>query len=213
VRPPLGRWLQDRVVERKPAREARLRRGAILLGVPPQTAGNRLRLALTGTRLARTDQSRNRRGSSAEASVCRAKAASNRRASQPERVEDQARDDHCDHTRHDRDHASQGHFVDRPLVDRLCPLLERIGSTEKAVLPFECLERLLGADRLVRLALELSRDRDLGRLHIRHLTVETPQGEKERCESASEHEYADCDTDDVAEASQQEGNQPRQEHP
>jgi hypothetical protein len=58
-------------------------------------------------------------------------------ASQPERGEDQARDCNGDHAGRDRDHPSQGPFVDRPLVNRLCALLERIGSAKKSVLPLE----------------------------------------------------------------------------
>jgi hypothetical protein len=69
--------------------------------------------------------------------------------------------------------------------------LERIGSTEKAVLPFQRPECRRRPDRLVGLGIELPRDGDLARLHLSHLDMQAQQREEEDRETGGQHEHAD----------------------
>src|SRR5215207_7289733 len=50
---------------------------------------------------------------------------------QAERVEDQPGDGHRDDARRDREHARPRPLVDRPLVDRMRPLLEAVRGAEQ----------------------------------------------------------------------------------
>src|SRR5918995_7428381 len=73
---------------------------------------------------------------------------------QPDWVEDEAGDDDGGNARCDGHHACEGGFVERPLLDALCPLLQGLGCAEKADLLLEHRQRWLVMNRLVRLPVE-----------------------------------------------------------
>src|SRR5918995_3419399 len=95
------------------------------------------------------------------------------RRSEAQGAQYQAADQDRDHTRRDRDHPREGALVDRPVMNRLRPLFERIRRGKQVSLLLERLERRSCPHGCVGLRIELTRELQLLGLDFDHSMMET----------------------------------------